>query len=439
MRKLKFFTSELSPDMDGMQVRVAGWVVKVRSIGKIIFVVLRDREGEVQVIFKQNEVPNELFQLAKSLTSMSAIVVDGILRKANTKEGFEIVPKNVTVVHSETPLPIDVFQETTELSKRINYRSLDLRVIKHAAIFRLRSIIVDAFREILIKNGFVEIQTPVIALYVAEGGANVFQVDYFGRKAYLRQSPQIYKQLMAGALEKVFEIGPAFRAEPSYTIRHLTEFISLDVEIAWIDGVEDLMDLLEDIVIHITTRVRNDGKKYFDILGVEPPEIPEKPFPVMSYKEATLLLKEANIPLEGKEIPHMGEKYLGEYVKEKYGYEYFFITDFPWEIRPFYTMKYDIKLPSGETITKSVDLIFRGMEIATGSQREHRYDVLVSQMREKGLRPEVFGYYLEAFKYGMPPHGGFAIGLDRITMLMLNLDNVREAVLFPRDPERLEP
>ena len=159
MRKLKFFTSELSPDMDGMQVRVAGWVVKVRSVGKIIFVVLRDREGEVQVIFKQNEVPNELFQLAKSLTSMSAIVVDGILRKANTKEGFEIVPKNVTVVHSETPLPIDVFQETTELSKRINYRSLDLRVIKHAAIFRLRSIIVDAFREILIKNGFVAERT----------------------------------------------------------------------------------------------------------------------------------------------------------------------------------------------------------------------------------------------------------------------------------------
>jgi len=439
MRKLKYFTTEISPDMHGMLVRVAGWVVKVREVGKIIFLIIRDREGEVQVIFKKNEVPEELFETARNITIMSAIIVDGKVRKAPTKNGFEIVPLRVEIIPSDAPLPIDIFYETTELNKRINYRTLDMRIHKHAAIFRLRSIILDAFREIMKQYDFVEIQSPVIAIYVAEGGANVFRVDYFNRPAYLRQSPQLYKQLMAGAFERVFEIGPAFRAEPSYTIRHLTEFISLDVELAWINGVEDLLDLLEDIMIHIISRVRSEGQKYLDTLGLKAPEIPDKPFPVVSYKEATLLLKKANIPLEGKEIPHTGEQYLGNYIKEKYGTDLFFITDFPWDIRPFYTMKYEKPTPAGEITTKSVDLIYKGMEIATGSQREHRFNVLVEQIREKGLNPNVFGYYLEAFRYGMPPHGGFALGLDRITMLMLDLKNVREAVLFPRDPERLEP
>ena len=439
MRKLKYFASEISPQMEGMLVRVAGWVVKVREIGKIVFIILRDREGELQVIFKKNEVPDELFEMAKNITIMSAMIVDGKVRKAATKKGFEIVPLRVEVIPSDTPLPIDIFQETTELNKRINYRTLDMRIHKHAAIFRLRAIILDAFREIMKQYDFVEIQSPVIAVYVAEGGANVFRVNYFDRAAYLRQSPQLYKQLMAGAFERVFEIGPAFRAEPSYTIRHLTEFISLDVELAWISGVEDLLDLLEDIMIHIIAKVRNEGKRYLDILGVEPPKIPDKPFPVISHKEATLLLKKAKIPLEGKEIPHTGEQYLGKYIKEKYDTDLFFITDFPWDVRPFYTMKYDTPTPSGEIVTKSVDLIYKGMEIATGSQREHRYNVLLNQIKEKGLNPKVFGYYLEAFRYGMPPHGGFALGLDRITMLMLDLNNVREAVLFPRDPERLAP
>ncbi|MHA1589844.1 MAG: aspartate--tRNA(Asn) ligase [Candidatus Njordarchaeales archaeon] len=438
MRKLKYFSNEISPDMRGKRVRVAGWVIRIRDLGKIVFVRLRDREGELQVIFKKGEVSDDLIRLAKELNPASAIIVDGIIREANTAEGFEIVPQSVYVVPAEAPLPIDLFKETTELDKRIRYRTLDLRILRNAAIFKIRSLIVNSFREFLLSNNFVEIHTPVIALYVAEGGANVFQVDYFKRKAYLRQSPQLYKQLMAGALERVFEIGPAFRAEPSYTIRHLTEFTSLDVEMAWINDVEDLMDLLEDIVIYIIRKVRIEGQKIFELLGKDPPEIPEKPFPVMSYREAVMLLKQAQIPLEGKEIPHTGEKYLGEIIKKRTGSDFFFITDFPWEIRPFYTMKYEINT-GDEIVTKSIDLIYKGMEIATGSQREHRYEILVKQMREKGLDPERFGYYLKAFKYGMPPHGGFAIGLDRLTMLILDLKNVREAVLFPRDPETLEP
>ena len=263
MRKIKYFTTEITPDMEGRRVRVAGWVVKIRDLGKVVFVRIRDREGEAQIIFKKGIVTDDLLTLAKELTPASAIVVEGVVKRANTAEGYEIVPEKIYVSPADTPLPIDIFQETTELSKRINYRSLDLRIHRSSAIFRIKAIIASAFREFLESNGFVEIHTPVIALYVAEGGANVFTVDYFGRKVYLRQSPQLYKQLMAGALEKVFEVGPAFRAEPSFTIRHLTEFMSLDVEMAWIDGIEDLMDLLEDIIIHIMRRLRRDGKKFF--------------------------------------------------------------------------------------------------------------------------------------------------------------------------------
>jgi len=440
MRKIKYFASELSPKMDGMRVRVAGWATRIRDLGNIVFIRVRDREGEFQIICKKGEVDDSLLKLAKKITPASAIIAEGILRIAKNKEGFEIVPEKLYGNIADSPLPIDIFQETTELDKRIDYRTLDLRILKHNAIFRIKSIIANAFREYLLKNGFVEIHTPAIGLYVAEGGANVFEVKYFDKKAYLRQSPQIYKQLMTGALEKVFEVGPAFRAEPSYTIRHLTEFISLDVEMAWIRDIEDLLDLLEDILIYIFKRLDESGRKFFNILGVEPPKIPKKPFPVMSYREALMILNNAGVRLEGKDIPQTGEKVLWKFAKENYNSDFLFITDYPWEIRPFYAMKYEkIDNRLGYTPTKSMDLLYRGMEIVTGGQREHRYDVLKRQIIEKGLRPEAFGYYLDMFRFGMPPHGGFAIGLDRLTMMILNLSNLREAVLYPRDPNRLEP
>ncbi len=438
MNKIKFFANEISPDMEGQHVRVAGWIKSVRDLGKIVFVILTDREGELQITFKKGVVSDELFSKIKKVNLLSAMIVEGVVKKAKTKYGYEIIPEKVEIIPAEAPLPIDVFSGKTELSKRINFRTLDVRNRNIAAIFRLKSLIIKAARDWFYQNGFVEINTPVIGLYVAEGGANVFEVDYFGRKAYLRQSPQLYKQLMAGAFEKVFELGPAFRAEQSYTIRHLTEFLSLDAEIAWIDDIDPLLDVLEKLMIHIVKTVRNEGKIYFELLEKELPQIPDRPFPVMSYEEAVRILKAAKIPLEGKEIPHIGEKYLGDYIKKKYDTEFFFITDFPWEIRPFYTMKYEDS-PNPSTPTKSMDLLYKGMEIATGSQREHRFNLLVKQMREKGLTPEKFGYYLEAFKYGMPPHGGFGIGVDRLVMQMLDLSNIREAVLFPRDPERLEP
>lgn len=435
--RIKHFAAELSPDMDGQRVRVAGWVVRVRDLGKICFVILRDSTGEVQLTFKKGVVPDNLLQLAKKLNLMSAVIAEGVVRKAKTKYGFEVIPEKVEVNPADSNLPIDVTGHTeTELSKRIKYRVLDLRRPHVAAIFRVRSVVVNAFREFLLSRGFVEIHTPCIGLYSAEGGANVFEVKYFDRRAYLRQSPQLYKQLMAACLERVFEVGPAWRAEPHWTTRHLCEFTSLDVEVAWIDGIEPLLDLVEDLLIYIIKKVRERARKEFELLGVPLPEVPNKPFPRLEYREAVRLLKQAGIRLEGKEIPASGEQWLAKYVEEKYGQEFFHITHFPYDVRPFYTMK---EVIDGEILTRSFDTIYRGCEIISGAQREHRYEVLRKQMLEKGLRPESFGYYLEAFKYGMPPHGGFGLGLDRLVQLLLRLPNVREAVLFPRDPMTLEP
>ncbi|MGQ4891085.1 MAG: aspartate--tRNA(Asn) ligase [Candidatus Njordarchaeia archaeon] len=438
MEKLKYFTNELDPKMDGTKVRVAGWVVKIRKVGKIVFIRLRDREGECQVIFKKGEVPDDLVQTAANFTPLTALIVEGTLRKANSKEGFEIVPEKIYYNLAETPLPIDIFKGTTELDKRIKYRTIDLRTPRSAAIFKIKSTIANAYREYLISQGFVEIHTPNIGIYVAEGGANVFRIDYFNKPAYLRQSPQLYKQMMAGALERVFEVGPAFRAEPSHTVRHLTEFVSLDAEIAWIRNHFDVMGILEDLLEFIIRKVRKENVEEFNILEVDPPKIPSKPFPKIKYEEAVEIISEEEIPLEGKDIPPKGEILLSEYSKEKYGNDFLFIIDYPWSIRPFYAMKYkDDESPDPKT--KSMDLIFRGIEIVTGGQREHRYEILRRQIVEKNLNPNNFGYYLEVFKYGMPPHGGWGLGLDRFTMKIVNLENVREAVLYPRDTETLEP
>ena len=438
MDKVKFFTNELSPEMDGQTVRIGGWVTKIRKVGKIKFIRLRDREGECQVIFKKGEVSDELFNIVDKFTPQTALIVEGRIRRANSKEGFEIVPSNIQYSISEAPLPVDVFKGTTELDKRIKYRTLDLRTPRGVAIFKIKSIIANAYREYLLSQGFIEIHTPNIGIYVAEGGANVFRVEYFDRAAYLRQSPQLYKQMMAGALERVFEVGPAFRAEPSHTIRHLTEFISLDAEMAWIRDHHDVMAVLEGLMEFIIKKLRDEGNECFNILNLDPPKVPSKPFPKIKYEDAVEMLKEENVPLEGKDIPPKGEMYLYEYAKSKYGSEFVFIIDYPWSIRPFYAMKYDEDL-SDDPKTKSMDLIFRGLEIVTGGQREHRYEKLFNQIKEKGLNPNNFGYYLEIFKYGMPPHGGWGLGLDRLTMKTLNLVNVREAVLYPRDTETLEP
>jgi len=418
----------------GKYVRVCGWIRHVRDLGKLVFWRIIDSTGETQVVFKRGEVAEDMLKIAKKAALMSAVIVEGVVRKAKTKGGKEIVPEKVKVMPSEPVLPIDPIGETSELALRLNYRTLDLRNPRRYAIFRIRSTIAQGFREYFYGKGFVEIHTPSISLYVAEGGADVFEVRYFDRRAYLCQSPQLYKQLAVGGLERVFEIVPAFRAEKHWTIRHLCEFTSMDIEVAWIEDIEPLLRYAEEVIVHIFKKLREDAVKEFETLGLEAPEIPDRPFPIMTWNEALMLIKNEGIEVEGKDIPPAGEKFLWRYVREHYGSDFVWIVDWPFDIRPFYAMKYP-----NTNITKSMDLLYRGLEILTGGQREHRYDILKKQIMEKNLNPSKFGFYLEAFKYGFPPHGGWAIGLDRITMQILNLKNIREAVLFPRDPERIEP
>lgn len=418
----------------GKEVKVCGWIKHVRDLGKIVFWRIIDSTGETQVIFKKGEPSERYIEIAKKTPLMSAVIIRGIVRRARTRGGKEIVPLDLKVIPSNTILPIDPIGETSELALRLNYRTLDLRNEKVNAIFKIRSIIVNAFRSYFHEQNFVEIHTPIISLYSAEGGADVFEVKYFGMTTYLRQSPQLYKQLAVCGLERVFEIGPAFRAEKHWTVRHLCEFTSMDIEVAWIDDIEPLLEYAENVIEHTFKVLSSKARKLFEILGVEPPDIPEKPFPIMTWKESIKIIKSNNIPIGGKDLPPAGERCLHKYVKEKYDSDFVWIVDWPFEARPFYAMKY-----TNTNITKSMDLIYRGLEILTGGQREHRYDILKKQMLEKDLNPSSFGFYLDAFKYGFPPHGGWAFGLDRLVMQILNLKNVREAVLFPRDPERVEP
>lgn len=425
----KTFSNAISPDME--EVTVGGWVENIRDLGSIVFVILSDREGSLQLTFKEGEVPKEMLEQAKELTPSSTVKAQGHVREADNDFGFEIIPHKMKVNQAEAPLPLDLFKGTSKLNQRIKWRMLDLRG-KDKEIFRVRSLISKAFEEFLRDRGFIKIETPVISPSATEGGADVFEVKYFDRKAYLRQSPQLYKQLMAASLEKVFEVGPSFRAEPSHTRRHLTEFTSLDLEMAWIDGIEELLDLGEELFSAIFRTLQNEGEEYFKKLGKTLPEPPSSP-PRLKYEEVVQQLRKRGIKVEGKELSSKGERVLGEMMREQYDSDFLWITDYPWESRPFYHMKKEGNL------TKSFDLLFRGMEVITGSQREHRSDVLKAQMKEKGLTPKNFGHYLKSFKYGVPPHGGFACGLARITTLVLELGNVREATLYPRDPETLEP
>lgn len=426
----KRFSTSITPEVQ--KVTVGGWVKSVRDLGSIVFVILNDREGSLQLTFKEGDVPTDMLETAKELTHSSAVMAKGKVREANNDYGFEIIPETLTVNKAEAPLPVDIFKGTSGLRQRIKWRMLDLRG-KDRAIFRVRALISKAFEDFLLARDFVRIDTPVLSPYATEGGADVFKVKYFDRESYLRQSPQLYKQLMAASLEKVFEIGPAFRAEPSHTTRHLTEFTSLDLEMAWIEGIGELLDLAEEMFKHIFQFLTNEGRQFFNALEKAPPRVPRPPFPRITFQEARSFLKEHGIKLEGKEISPEGEKILGQIANDKHNSDFLWITEYPWDVRPFYHMR------KGKTLTKSFDLLYRGEEIITGSQREHRFDILKQQMIEKGLAPETFGYYLKSFKFGMPPHGGYACGLARLTALVLKLDNIREATLFPRDPETLEP
>lgn len=416
----------------GKEVKLAGWVHKVRELGAITFVVLRDRSGLIQA------VANEKVRLPK-LTLESVVEITGTIEKDDRSPlGVELKISKVEAtspVREDVPLELNKQDLNANLDTILSYRPISLRNIKQRAIFEIQAVIIQAFAEFLKSRGFTEIKSPKIVAAGAEGGADVFQVKYFGRKAYLTQSPQFYKQMMVGVYERVFEIGHAYRAEIHNTSRHINEYVSLDFEVGFIESFKDITGLETDFLRFLFRKLETCQDK-LKLFGVDLPKLP-KVIPMIKLAEAQeILAREYKKDIKGEpDLDPEGEKMISEYFLKKESSDFVFVTHFPSSKRPFYTMD-DPKNPK-ETL--GFDLIMRGLEVTTGGQRLHLYNDYLVKMKDRKMNHKDFEFYLQVFKYGMPPHGGLAIGLERLTMKLLGLENVREASLFPRDLNRLEP
>ena len=423
----------------GEQVTVYGWVNTARLQRKLQFVIIRDHTGLVQVTHRRPEGGSALEDLIeREMPVESAVKVTGTVvdNPVVNLGGLEIVPTAIEVVNrADTPLPID---DGTGIDQRLDWRFLDVRNPARQLIFAVQTTAEQAMREFAYGAGATEMHTPKFMGTASESGAEVFKVEYFGRTAYLAQSPQFYKQMaMAAGIDVFFEIGPVFRAEPSFTSRHATEFTGIDVEIAWIDSVEDVMVFEERMLAHMLTRVvEQHGEAIEKHFGVSV-TVPDMPFPRYTMAEALELLRKGGWNPEGDKVDldPEGERALCALVAEQTRHEFVFVTDFPISVRPFYHLR-----PAGNPeVSSSFDLLWKGIEITTGAQREHRYDVLCKQAEEKGLGLEPLRSYIDCFRFGTPPHGGFGAGLSRILMVALGLDSIREATFLFRGPNRLDP
>lgn len=428
----------------GKEVTVKGFVQVIRDQKAVQFLILRDHTGLVQIVVERSETNEQFNQTLASLTRESAVEVSGrVVDNPRVKLGqVEIMLSDLKVDSiSEPVLPVDISGRTlTDIDKRLDWRFLDLRRPENQLIFRIQTTVEQAMRDFWIEEGFVEIHTPKLMGSASEGGAELFTLPYFDQTAALAQSPQFYKQMaMAAGLDRVFEIGPVFRADPSFTSRHATEFTSVDMEMSWIDSHLDVMELEERWLRHILEKVREMHGVEIEALYNTEVIVPEIPFPKFNMSEAQeILRKEGHIPPADTrlgDIDPQGERVLCEYVRRELGHEFVFITDYPVDIRPFYHMRY----PEQPGITKSFDLLWKWMEITTGSQREHRYEVLERQAREMGVALEAIQFYLDFFRFGCPPHGGFGFGLARLLAALVNQGNIREVTFLHRGPNRLVP
>jgi len=428
------YSNDVGPSLDGKSVTVAGWVHEIRDLGKLKFLVLRDRGGFVQICAKDGTTSQEILDAVKALSKESAIMVEGVV-KANPKapQGVEISPKKLTLIAaSASPLPLDVTGKVdADLDTRLNNRFMDVRKPEVMAIFKIRAKVQEAYREYFTKRGFTEINPPSIIAAASEGGTNLFPITYFEKEAFLCQSPQLYKQMMMSTgLDKVFIAMPVFRAEPHATPRHLNEIYMLDMEMAFIKDEEDVMVELEGVVHYMIEKVVKDCPKELETLKRKV-EIPTLPFKRMTYDEVLETLSANGINLKwGEDIPPEGERKLNELINAP-----FFITRWPTAIRAFYSRPID----DNPKICSAFDLDYMGLELSSGAQRIHDHDQLVEALKARGLDPENFEFYLKAFLYGMPPHGGFGLGVERIVTSICGLNNVRECVLWPRDRNRIEP
>lgn len=422
----------------GETVTLRGWVQAVRDQKRMQFLVIRDRTGLAQIVLEKPDPASDLNAAVSSLTPESAITVSGeVVADERVKlGGVEVRLQGLDVdALAEPELPVTA---ESSLEKRIDWRYLDLRRPDRRLIFEVQSTIEHAMRQFWRQEGFVEIHTPKFMGSASESGAELFKVEYFDTTAYLAQSPQFYKQMaMSAGFEKVFEIGPVFRANPSFTSRHDTEFTSVDVEISWVESHEDVMAFEERWLAHVLQAVAAEhGQQIEEAFGVEV-KVPSLPFPRMTLEEAKDLLRahDHEPPGPGDDLDPPSERALSAIVQRERGHEFTFLTDYPATVRPFYHMRHADR----PDLTKSFDLLWRGIELTTGAQREHRYDVLLDQAKDKDVEVGPIGYYLDFFRYGAPPHGGFGFGLTRLLMKMLGQDNVREVTFLYRGPNRLEP
>jgi nondiscriminating aspartyl-tRNA synthetase len=426
------------PSKIGERVRVRGWVNARRDQKRVQFVVLRDETGMAQVVLAKGEEPSELNERVSALTVESAVSIIGtvVADERVNLGGLEVKLDELEIdslAAPEVPIAPD-----SALDKRIDWRYLDLRRPDRRLIFEVQTTTERAMREVWERERFIELHSPKLTGAATESGAELFKLEYFDRMATLAQSPQFYKQMaMAAGFGKVFEVGPVFRANPSFTSRHDTEFTSVDVEISWIDSHDDVMSFQERWLAHVLAVVEEThGEQIVDAFDAAL-VVPELPFPRITLEDAKALLREGGHepPGDGHDLDPPAERALSAIVRERHGHEFTFVTDYPTSVRPFYHMRYDDR----PTVTKSFDLLWRGIELTTGAQREHRYERLLEQAREKKVDTDAIGYYLDFFRFGAPPHGGFGFGLTRLLMQMLGQENVREVTFLYRGPHRLEP
>jgi nondiscriminating aspartyl-tRNA synthetase len=419
-------------DRVGEKVELWGRVYSFRKMGvDLAFLNLQDRGGLVQFVFEGVDIDVKVGSIVKGFGTVK--------KEERSPIGVEIQGEKIEVLESsEEELPFDLSKKklNVEISTLLDNRPLTIRHETIRSIFNIYDTVIGAYSEVMRNLESKEIKTPKILGAASEGGANFFCLDYFDKKAFMAQSPQFYKQMCVGAFERVFEVGPAFRAERSFTTRHVNEYVSLDAEFGFIKDYTEIMDMLTQVIKYIFKKIEEKNINDLKLHNTELPKIPEK-IPVVKLAEMRKIIKERygyDVPKD-TDIDPQGEAYAGQYAKDEFDSDFIFLTHYPKLQRPFYTMPDD----EDPEETKSFDLIFKGTEITTGSQRIHRYDDLVKSIKDFGLDPEDFGFYLEAFKYVMPPHGGWGMGSERIVYKLLNLGSIKEAILFPRDVKRLHP
>lgn len=425
----------LTRDFEGKQVKVNGAIHTIRDMGDVAFVILRKREGLLQCVFEKDKTTFNL----KDLKEAAAIEVTGVVKPEDrAPSGIEVRLDTIRVLSQPAapmPFPISKWKLSQTLETNLDNRAIALRNVRERAKFRIQEGVVRGFRDFLYEQGFTEIHTPKIGAKSAEGGANLFRLEYFHRPAILQQSPQFYKQMMVGVFDRVFETAPVFRAEKHNTKRHLNEYTSLDFEMGYIDDFTDIMAMETGFLQYTVRLLEKEYAKELEMLGVTLPNVEQIPavrFDEAKQKVAEKYNRQIRNPFD---LEPEEEALIGQYYKEECGADFVFVTHYPSKKRPFYAMDD----PADATYTLSFDLLYHGLEITTGGQRIHDYNMLLEKMEKRGMTAEGMEQYLAVFKYGMPPHGGLGIGLERLTMKLIGEENVRETTLFPRDLSRLEP